>query len=394
MPSTEYSMAAITSESTASKAAVNSAGMAAMRSAVTGALSNCWAKRASASSPSAFTAAMIGFTFSMIGPRSASERTSSCARSAGDSLDRSCRLTSRGMETTPLLAGANISRPTPLSRIQELTASALERAAELGDLDRLLADGVEDAAMQSLELRRRQQLVAARAREVDRHHGFDAAGPVAHDGDTVGEIDRLLDIMGDEQHGQPVALPDTGQQLLHVMACQGVERAEGLVHQQHARPVGERAGDGDALFHAARELVRIGRLEAVEPDQGELLARDGPHVRRFAAGGGKREGDVALRGQPGEQRISLEDDAAIEAGGNDRFVVDGDDAMVHALQAGDDRQQRRLAAAGGADERDELVLANVEIDAGERDELAALGPVALAETADDQLRRRHQRACR
>src|SRR4029453_14420914 len=204
MPSTAYSMAATTSDSTASNAAVNSAGGAALRSAVPRPLSNCWAKRASASSPSALTAAMIGFTFSMIGPRSASERPSNCARCAGHSLDRSCRLTSRDMETPPSLAGANISRPTLLSRIQEAAALSFERAAELRHLDRLLADRVEDGAGQPLELRRRQQLVAAGARQIDRHDRLDAAGPVAHDSDAVGEIDRLLDIVGDEEDREAV----------------------------------------------------------------------------------------------------------------------------------------------------------------------------------------------
>ena len=47
------------------------------------------------------------------------------------------------------------------------------------------------------------------------------------------------------------------QQLgLHVLAGHLVERAERLVHQQQRGMRGQRAGDRDALLHAARQLPR------------------------------------------------------------------------------------------------------------------------------------------
>ena len=47
------------------------------------------------------------------------------------------------------------------------------------------------------------------------------------------------------------------QQLgLHGLARLRVERAERLVHQQHLGIDGERAGDADALLHAAGKLMR------------------------------------------------------------------------------------------------------------------------------------------
>ena len=57
-------------------------------------------------------------------------------------------------------------------------------------------------------------------------------------------------------------LPDAEQQLLHQLAGLVVERAERLVHQQHARVVGQRARQRDALLHAARQLLRVVVLEA------------------------------------------------------------------------------------------------------------------------------------
>ncbi|MNG35994.1 hypothetical protein D3C84_1228880 [compost metagenome] len=44
---------------------------------------------------------------------------------------------------------------------------------------------------------------------------------------------------------------------MHVLADARVERAEGLVEQQHARLHDQRLGDGQALLHAAGELARV-----------------------------------------------------------------------------------------------------------------------------------------
>src|SRR5262249_8157416 len=41
----------------------------------------------------------------------------------------------------------------------------------------------------------------ARARQIDRDIGFDAAGPCREDDDAIRKIDRFLDIVRDEQHG-------------------------------------------------------------------------------------------------------------------------------------------------------------------------------------------------
>ena len=50
-----------------------------------------------------------------------------------------------------------------------------------------------------------------------------------------------------------------------VLADLGVERAERLVEQEHARLDGERAGEGDALLLSAGELRGIARSEVAEP---------------------------------------------------------------------------------------------------------------------------------
>ena len=67
---------------------------------------------------------------------------------------------------------------------------------------------------------------------------------------------RLVDRMGDEQDGGAGLLPDAAQLLVQPVARDLVERAERLVHQQQPRAAEQRAGDRDALAHAAGQLVR------------------------------------------------------------------------------------------------------------------------------------------
>src|SRR4030095_2101201 len=130
---------------------------------------------------------------------------------------------------------------------------------------------------------------------------------------------------------------------------------EGLVHGQDRRVVGERAGDGHALLHAARQLVRVGAGEALEVDQlqeparglGALGRRDAPYL--------KAELHVALRGPPGEELGEvLEDHAAIAAPPVHDLASDPDLAARRLEKAGRDVQERGLAAAAATDDAEEL----------------------------------------
>ena len=69
--------------------------------------------------------------------------------------------------------------------------------------------------------------------------------------------------------------------------------------------------------------------------------------------------------QPGKQRVVLEHHAAVAAGTGDRLALHRRTSpRGRLLEAGDDAQQRRLAAARGADQADELAFASMrQIDA-------------------------------
>ena len=91
--------------------------------------------------------------------------------------------------------------------------------------------------------------------------------------DAVGEEDRFVQIVGDEDDRDVDLAPDFEEMRLHAAARLRVERAERLVHQENARLIGERAHDGDALLHAAGKLVRIGVGEFLEADELQPLQR-------------------------------------------------------------------------------------------------------------------------
>src|SRR5262249_62035226 len=66
-------------------------------------------------------------------------------------------------------------------------------------------------------------------------------------------------------------LVQAAEPLAELLAHLRVERAEGLVEQEHLRLGGERARERDALALPARELRRHRALVAVELDQTEEL---------------------------------------------------------------------------------------------------------------------------
>ena len=84
-------------------------------------------------------------------------------------------------------------------------------------------------------------------------------------------------------------------------------------------------------------------------------------------------GDVLRDRHVREQRVVLEHDAGAAARRRqmvDRFAVEQHAAFALRDEAGDDAQQRRLAAAARPEQRDELAAGKVELDAVDRGDIA------------------------
>ena len=144
--------------------------------------------------------------------------------------------------------------------------------------------------------------------------GHDPAGVAAEHDDPLAEEDRLLDVVGDHDHGDAGVGPDLADEDLHVLLGLHVQRAERLVEQQHLGLAGQRPGDRDPLPLAAGELLGQGLAQCGQPGLGQV-----PVDPRGALGPGQPgqqfqpERDVALDRPQRIDGTLLEDEAAVRA---------------------------------------------------------------------------------
>ena len=190
----------------------------------------------------------------------------------------------------------------------------------------------------------------------------------------------------------PVAVQplEQGQDLL---AGGAVEVARGLVGQEDARLVHQRAGDGHPLPLAARELVGPVLHPVAQPHPAERLRGLPAPLLRAQAGVDQRQLHVVQRGGAGQQVERLEDEA-------DLLVPDPGERVVaqlrhpvavepvlaarRAVEAADQVHQRGLAGARRSHDRDELVLPDRDVHAAEgAHHLAAHVVLALEIPGDD-----------
>ena len=75
--------------------------------------------------------------------------------------------------------------------------------------------------------------------------------------DLVAELDRLVDVVGDEHDGFAQFALQPQDFGLQILAHHWVDGAERLVHQQDRRIGGQCPGHPDALLLTARQLCRV-----------------------------------------------------------------------------------------------------------------------------------------
>ena len=217
--------------------------------------------------------------------------------------------------------------------------------------------------------------IAAGIGQRHRHDLAHPAGPRRHQQHLLAEERGLVDRMGDEQDRRAGVLPQPQQFLVEPVAGDLVERAERLVHQQQLGIVDERAGDRDALAHAARQFVGIGLLPARQADQRQQFARLEGAAPLAAAADFERQLDVLERRAPRQQRGVLKDEADVapRARRLGRRPEHRDLAGGRRQKIRDDPQQGRLAASRGAEKGQEAAARDGQTDLFERRHDAALG---------------------
>ena len=80
-----------------------------------------------------------------------------------------------------------------------------------------------------------------------------AIAPSTKHDDSIGEQDRLVHVVSDEQHGGAMTSAEPLEQRVHLDAREGVQRAEGLIEQHQLGLAHERSGERHALCLATRK---------------------------------------------------------------------------------------------------------------------------------------------
>src|SRR5581483_1310818 len=103
-------------------------------------------------------------------------------------------------------------------------------------------------------------------------------------------------------------------------------------------------------------------LEAAEADAAQPLARLRMRFLPRDAVEARSQRDVAEHRLPRHQRIGLEDEARAARDSVDAPSADRDSARARRVEAGDEREGRRLPAPGRTDDRAELAGLDDEAD--------------------------------
>ena len=85
---------------------------------------------------------------------------------------------------------------------------------------------------------------------------LDGAAVVENE-NAVGEVLHELQVVRNEEIGQPKGLLQLLQQIEYLPLDRDIERRDRLVEKEEARLEGQRAGDADALALPPAELVRV-----------------------------------------------------------------------------------------------------------------------------------------
>src|SRR5579883_3453962 len=223
---------------------------------------------------------------------------------------------------------------------------------------------------------------------------------VIEDDDAVGDIHDDAHIVLDERHGRAELVIDVEDEARHVLLLLDIHAGHRLVEEEEIGLHGERAPELDPLLQAVRELAHrrlADRLDLEEVDDplGEfamfklLLERRSPMQRlpeeiALHAQEPSRH-DVVERRHATEQRHILKGAGDALRGrligphAPPRRALEGDGALLRMIESVDDVEHRGLAGAVRADDGEDLVLADLDADIGERldtteGEADAVGP--------------------
>src|SRR3954471_12881534 len=205
--------------------------------------------------------------------------------------------------------------------------------------------------------------LAARAR---------ADGPPVHqDEGAVRHLQRLRDVLLDEEHGHR-GLPDGGDDPEHLLDDNGCEAERRLVEHEQGRLAHQAPPDGAHLLLAAGEgpaQLPLSLLQPGEEREDPLEVRVPPLARAARV---RAELEVVAHAHLRKERPPFRDvpdshlDDAPGGGAEDRLAVELDDAFPRPGEPRDGAQGRRLPRAVRAQHHDELSALRLEAHVPER----------------------------
>ncbi len=214
---------------------------------------------------------------------------------------------------------------------------------------------------------RRHEVVTRLGEDARRGVVLRDAAVLAEDRDPVPELDRLLDVVGDEHDGLADLRLQLQELVLQPVADDRVDRPERFVHQHDRRVGRERAGDTDPLLLASGQLLGVARAVGLrfQADEVQQLVDACPDPLLVPAQSARDERDVGRDGQVGEEADLLDDiaDVAAQLVGvdvGDVPAVEDDPAGRGLDQPVDHPHRRRLAASRRTHQHDDLALGDLQ----------------------------------
>ena len=170
--------------------------------------------------------------------------------------------------------------------------------------------------------------------------------------------------MGDEDKGNPRALLNVLQLILHILAQFEVERGKRLVEKQDFGFVDQRTRDGDPLLLTARKRSHAAAFEAPQVDQLQHCLDFLPDFAVLGFPDPQTERDVIEHVQVRKQRVFLENRIDLPSVGGkvvDPFSVEIHISCVGRFESADDTQSGCFAATGGTQQGDEFLVMDLQM---------------------------------
>ena len=249
------------------------------------------------------------------------------------------------------------------------------RRRSISDRRRARPSSERSSASRTWRLARRKRREAvARAGQVDRDIGEDAARARPHHHDAVGQRHRLLHVVGDEEQGRPVSAHSPSR-----CSCRSARVKASSA--ENGSSSSSTSGPGTSARTIATRCAwppdnsrgqRAGHARPGRP----AAAPARPRLAALAAGSVREaEADIPRHGQPGQQPRLLEDEADAGCGAAIAFAVERDLPVVGASRP--------------ATRRSSVVLPQPEPPT-----IATISPAATSSEMSAARRCRSDRSCR